>query len=74
MSYDPQEFFEHRNQIVVYLHARFQPRGTSSIVENQIAALWTFRDGQPVRCEIFPQREQALATAGMSEQDARPTS
>jgi ketosteroid isomerase-like protein len=70
VSYIPEEFFEHRNQVVVYLHIRFRPGGSSSMVENHIGSLWTFRDGQPVRCEIFPQREKALEAAGMSEQDA----
>ena len=42
------------------------------MVENQVAALWTIRDGKPARCEMFPQREKALEAAGMSEQDAAP--
>jgi ketosteroid isomerase-like protein len=72
VTYDPQEFFERGDQIVVFLVVRFHPRGTSSVVENQVAALWTIRDGKPARCEVFAQREKALEAAGMSDRDARP--
>ena len=67
VTYEPQKFFERGDQIVVFLVIRFKPHGTNAVVENQIGALWTIRDGKPVRCEIFPQREKALEVAGMSE-------
>jgi ketosteroid isomerase-like protein len=70
VTYTPQKFFEHRNQVVVYLLVHLHPPGSSSVVENQVGTLWTFRDGMPVRCEMFPKRELALEAAGMSEQDA----
>jgi glutamate/tyrosine decarboxylase-like PLP-dependent enzyme/ketosteroid isomerase-like protein len=66
VSYQPQEFFEHGDQIVVFLTVRFHPRGSSAVVENQVGALWTMRDGKPARCEMFAQREQALEAAGIS--------
>ncbi len=71
VTYETQKFFERGDQIVVFLVVRFQPHGSSSVVENQVAALWTIRDGKPARCEMFAQREKALEAAGMSEQDAR---
>ncbi len=70
--YEPQEFFERGDQIVVFLLIQFRPHGSSAMVENRIGALWTIRDGQLARCEIFPQREGALAAAGMTEQDLKP--
>lgn len=72
VTYVPQKVFEHRNQVVIFVLARFHLRGSTSVVENQIGALWTFREGQPVRCEMFPKREEALAAAGMTEQDLKP--
>jgi ketosteroid isomerase-like protein len=62
---EPQEFFERGDQIVVFLRLRFHPTGSSAVVENQIAHLWTFRDGKGVRCQIFPEREKALEAAGL---------
>jgi ketosteroid isomerase-like protein len=72
VTYEPQRFFERGDQIVVFLLARLKPQGSSAVVENQIAALWSMRDGKPIRCEIFPVREKALEAAGMSESDLRP--
>ncbi len=72
VTYEPQRFFERGDQIVVFLIVRFKPHGTSAVVENHVGALWTIRDGKPVRCKVFAQREQALEAAGMSEADARP--
>lgn len=72
VAYEPQELFERGDQIVIFLLIRFQPRGSSAMVENQVGALWTIRDGRPVRCEMFPRREDALAAAGMTEADLKP--
>ena len=72
VTYEPQEFFEREDQIVIFLLVRFQPRDSSAVVENQVGALWTIRDGKPARCEMFAQRERALEAAGMSQADARP--
>ena len=62
---EPQEFFEHGDRIVVFLRVRFRPTGSSAAVENQIAHVWTFRDGKAVRCQIFPEREEALEAVGL---------
>jgi ketosteroid isomerase-like protein len=70
VTYVAQKLFEHRNQVVIYLLARFHLHDSDSVVENQVGALWTFRDGLPVRCEMFPKRELALEAAGMTERDA----
>ena len=69
VSYVVQEVFAHRNQVVLFLLARFHPRDSSSVVENQVGTLWTFREDLPVRCEMFPKREDALEAAGMSDKD-----
>ena len=71
VTYEPQKFFERGDQIVIFLIVRFRPRGTTSVVENQVGALWTIRDGKPARCEVFAQRDEALEAAGMSDEDAR---
>jgi ketosteroid isomerase-like protein len=71
VAYETQRFYERGDQIVVFLLVRFKPHGSNSAVENQVAALWTIRDGKPARCEMFAQREKALEAGGMSEQDVR---
>ncbi len=71
VSYEPQKFFARGDRVVVFLLVRLQPRGSDAMVENQIGALWTFREGKPARCEMFAAREKALSAAHMSARDAR---
>jgi ketosteroid isomerase-like protein len=64
---EPEEFFERGDQIVVFLRARFRPRGSSAFVENRVGHLWTMREGKFARLAIFPKREEALEAAELSE-------
>jgi ketosteroid isomerase-like protein len=70
VTYEPQRFFARDDRIVAFLVVRFKPHGSSAVVENQVAALWTIRDGKLARCEMFPVREKALTAARMSLRDA----
>jgi len=67
---EPQEFFERGDEVVVFILVRSRPRGSSAVVENRIAHLWTMRDAKVLRLQIFPEREKALEAAGLSGQDA----
>ena len=60
---EPQEFFERGDRIVVFFLQRCRPKGSSAAMEIRAGHLWTMRDGKPARCEIFPDREQALEAA-----------
>ena len=72
---EPQEFFEGpRGLIVVFALARFRPKGSKAVLETQTGQLWTMRDGKFARCELFPERENALEAAGLSEQGTRADS
>ena len=66
---DPEEFLENANQIVVLIRVRSRPSGSSAVVDNRIAHLWTVQDGTIVRLHVFPERSKALEAAGLSEQD-----
>jgi uncharacterized protein len=65
VSAEPEEFFVNGDRIVVFFRLRSRPRGSSAVVEIRAAHLWTMRDGKAARLEIFPQREKALAAAGL---------
>jgi ketosteroid isomerase-like protein len=71
---EPQEFLESGDAIVVLLLARLRHRGSSAFVEIRVAYLWTMRDGKPIRCEWFPEREKALAAVGLWDQGAHANS
>ena len=65
---EPERFIEHRDLIVVLVVVRSRPRGSSAVVENRIGHVWTMRDGEAIRFEIFPEREKALEAAGVVEE------
>ena len=69
VTYAPQQFFARGDHVVIFLVVRFQPHGSTAIVENQVGAFWTMRDGMPARCEMFAKREMALDAAGMTADD-----
>jgi ketosteroid isomerase-like protein len=60
VSIEPQRFFEHGDRTVVFFVMRSRPSGSSAAVEVQAAHVWTMRDGQPARLQIFPERENAM--------------
>jgi ketosteroid isomerase-like protein len=62
---EPEEFFERGDRIVVFLLVRSRPRGSSATIEIRVAHLWTMRDGEPARCELFAVREEALDAVGL---------
>jgi ketosteroid isomerase-like protein len=68
VSIEPQEFRQSGDRIVVRLRVRSRHRGSRAFVEIQVAALWTMRDGKPIRCEMFPEPEKALEAAGLAEE------
>jgi ketosteroid isomerase-like protein len=62
---EPEEFFERGDRIVVFLLVRSRPRGSSATIAIRVAHLWTMRDGEPARCELFAVREEALEAVGL---------
>jgi ketosteroid isomerase-like protein len=57
---EPEEIIDRGDRIVVLLVTRSRPRGSTAVVENRIGHVWTIKDGQIVRLQIFPEREKAL--------------
>jgi ketosteroid isomerase-like protein len=66
-SVEPEEFFEHGDQIAVVVRARMRPKGSSAEIENRTGNLWTLRDGKVVSMRMFPKPEKALEAAGLRE-------
>jgi uncharacterized protein len=65
--YEPEEFFERGDQVVVFVHFRARPVGSQAAIENRIGHVWTMRDGKAVHCQTFRSREEALEAAGLRE-------
>jgi ketosteroid isomerase-like protein len=69
---EPEEFVESGDQIVVFLLVRVRHKGSSAFVENRVAALWTIRNGKPISCDMYPEREKALEAAGVTQGASAP--
>jgi ketosteroid isomerase-like protein len=66
-TYEPEEFIESGDQVVVVNKARMQPRGSSAEIELRNGNLWTIRDGKVVSMRVFAKPEEALEAAGLRE-------
>ena len=66
-SAEPEEFFEHGDQIAVVVKARTRPKGSSAELELRNGAVWTIRDGTVVSVRLFATPEDALEAAGLRE-------
>jgi len=67
VSYDLDDLRESGEQVVAVIRVRVRPKGTTAEIENHVGHVWTLRDGKAVSLHLFPNREQALEAAGLSE-------
>src|SRR5262245_9083844 len=66
-TYEPEEFIESGDQVVVVAKARMRPRGSSAEIEVRNGFLRTIREGMVVSMRMFAKPEEALEAAGLSE-------
>jgi ketosteroid isomerase-like protein len=64
---EPQEFITVGDRVVVITHAIGRGRGSGATVEHDLAQVWSFRDGLPIRQEGHLSREAAFEAAGLRE-------
>jgi ketosteroid isomerase-like protein len=67
LSVEVEELIEADQFIVALIRLGIRPQGADADFELRIAHLWTLRGGKLTRCEIFPERENALEAAGLRE-------
>jgi hypothetical protein len=60
LGFEPEEFIDAGDQIVVSLHQRIRGKGSGAEVVARIAHVWTMRGGAPFRLRIFADKEKAL--------------
>jgi ketosteroid isomerase-like protein len=73
-SFQPEEFIETGDQVVVVVKSRLRPKGSSADIERRTATVWTLRAGKAVSLRIFRKPKEALEAVGLSEQDAHADS
>jgi len=64
---EPSELLESGNQVVAIVKNRLRPKGSDVEFETRNGHLWTIRDGAIVSLEGFPNADDALEAAGLSE-------
>jgi len=64
---DVERVFERGDQVVVVIKSHLRPKGTDAAFEIRNGHIWTIRDGVAVSLRGFPNPEEALKAAGLSE-------
>jgi ketosteroid isomerase-like protein len=68
LSFEAERFIEAPGgEIVVFIHARGQGRGSGVKIDNHIAWVWTLRGDKAVRLVVYEERVDALAAVGLAE-------
>jgi ketosteroid isomerase-like protein len=70
----PEDYIDAGERVVVILTQRGRSKATGIPVEMRFAQVWTLRDGQGVRMQLYASVEEALEAVGLSEQHAHADS
>lgn len=62
---EAREFIDAGDKVVVVGRTRATARGSGMQVENEVALVWSVRDGSLIRNEVFTDRREALEAAGL---------
>jgi uncharacterized protein len=60
----PEDFIDAGDRVVVVFRFRGRGRESGVPIDEELAHLWTIRDGKAVRMDVHSSREQALRAAG----------
>jgi uncharacterized protein len=67
LRFDPQEFIEAGDQLVVPTVVRVRGRESGTEATLSTVHLWTYRDGKGVRVQVYETKADALEAVGLSE-------
>jgi ketosteroid isomerase-like protein len=67
MVLEPEEIIETGDQVVVLVRLRARPKGGGVDIVVRNGHLWTVRDGTILSMRTFPDPDEALEAAGLSE-------
>ena len=66
-GWEPQEFLDHGDHVLVATRFIAEGRGSGAPVEAMVYNVWTVRQGKAVRVRGYLSRPEALEAAGLSE-------
>jgi ketosteroid isomerase-like protein len=64
---EPEEVSESGDQVVALIRSHLRPKGTEAAFDLRNGHIWTVRDGVALSLRGFPNPEEALEAAGLSE-------
>jgi ketosteroid isomerase-like protein len=64
-SWEPEEFIDAGDRVVVILRVHARGRGSGVDVERVDGAVWTLRDGKGVRLDYYGSKPEALKAVGL---------
>jgi len=64
---EAEEFIEAGDDVVVLIRQHGRPRGSTREVEDEVAQVWTFRDGSAIRFRAFETPAEALEAVGLPQ-------
>jgi ketosteroid isomerase-like protein len=67
MWFEPQEFIDAGDRVVVRVRTSGSARHTGIAVEFERIHVWTYRGGKVARLDIFASKQQALEAVGLRE-------
>ena len=67
MKVEFEEAFQKGDQVVAFICVRGEGQASGVEIDIRVAALWTFRDGTPVRGQAYAVRAEALDAAGLRD-------
>ena len=66
-SIEAEEFIDAGEAVVVRVRISGRGRASAAMLETRLAHVWVLRDGKVIRGEVYPDRDEALEAAGLSE-------
>ena len=64
---EAEEFFDAGESVVVIVNQQGRSKATGIPVDMRFAQVWSFRDGQAIRMQMYSSVDEALEAAGLSE-------
>ena len=64
---EAEDYLDAGERVVVIVNQRGRAKGTGVSVEMHFAQVWTFRDGQAIRMEMYSSVDEAREAAGLRE-------
>jgi ketosteroid isomerase-like protein len=66
---EPEDYIDAGERVVVIVNQRGRSKSTGVPVHMRFAQVWTLRNGQAIRMQMYASVEEALEDLGLSEQD-----